>query len=470
MSESSRYLDDPGLQINRRHFFARTSLGLGGVALSSMLSESAGAGTDPLAIDPAVGGAMRAYHVPPRAKRVIYLFMSGGPSQLDLFDYKPLLNELNGQDLPASVRMGQRLTGMSANQATLPTGRLDLQVRTARAVGRLGQRAAAAHGAAWSMTSASSIAVHRGDQPRPGHHVLPDRFADRRTAVDGLVAELRPGLGQSGPADVLRADQPERPRTSRSIRGSGATASCRRCIRGCSSAPGPTRCSTWTNPAGVSGVGAPQDARPPRASCTRWSTTRRSTRRSSARIAQYEMAYRMQTSVPEVTDLAGEPDTSSTFTAPTSRKPGTFAANCLLARRLAERGVRFIQLYHPRLGPSRRTCRRDPRSSAARPTRPARRSSPTSSSAGLLDDTLVIWGGEFGRTNYSQGKLTADRLRPRPPPAVLHRLGWPAAGSSRASTYGADRRLRLQHRRRPRPRPRPPRDHLAPAWASTTSG
>ena len=111
---------------------------------------------DPLAIDPAGGGILPAYHYPPKAKRVIYLFMSGGPSQLDLFDYKPLLNKMNGQDLPESVRMGQRLTGMSANQATLAAGRLDLQVRPARPVGRLGQRAPAAHGAASSTSSASS--------------------------------------------------------------------------------------------------------------------------------------------------------------------------------------------------------------------------------------------------------------------------------------------------------------------------
>ena len=162
-----------------------------------------------MAIDPAGGGILRRYHVPPRAKRVIYLFMSGGPSQLDLFDYKPLLNRMNGQDLPESVRMGQRLTSMSANQATLPMAGSHLQVRPAGRIGRVGQRALAAHGAGGRRALHHQLAVYRGDQPRPGDHVLPDRLDDRRPAVDGGLAELRPGLAQPEPADLLRADQPE---------------------------------------------------------------------------------------------------------------------------------------------------------------------------------------------------------------------------------------------------------------------
>src|SRR5271165_4235290 len=127
-------LDEAGLRLTRRHFLSRSSLGLGSAALASLMSEASALGTDGTkaggssvrpsqagpVIDPESGGILKAFHFPPKAKRVIYLFMSGGPSQLDLFDYKPLLNTMNGQDLPDSVRMGQRLTGMSANQATLP--------------------------------------------------------------------------------------------------------------------------------------------------------------------------------------------------------------------------------------------------------------------------------------------------------------------------------------------------------------
>ena len=134
MNQFASFLEHPGLRQNRRQFFSRTSLGLGGAALAALLAEPRAKGSvddiasnssppstpGALAIDPASGGILKAFHVAPKAKRVIYLFMSGGPSQLDLFDYKPLLNQMNGQDLPESVRMGQRLTGMSANQATLP--------------------------------------------------------------------------------------------------------------------------------------------------------------------------------------------------------------------------------------------------------------------------------------------------------------------------------------------------------------
>ena len=145
---------------------------------------------------------------PPKAKRVIYLFMSGGPSQLDLFDYKPLLNQMNGKDLPDSVRMGQRLTGMSSNQATLPLA------------GSLFKFARHGKSGAWVSELLPHTArvvddlcfirsrLHRGDQPRPGDHLLPDRLADRGAAVDGGLAELRPGLGQPEPAHVLRPDQP----------------------------------------------------------------------------------------------------------------------------------------------------------------------------------------------------------------------------------------------------------------------
>ena len=277
---------------------------------------------------------------------MIYLFMSGGPSQLDLFDYKPLLNQMNGQDLPESVRMGQRLTSMSANQATLPMAGSHLPVRPAREVGRVGQRALALHGARGRRALHHQFAVHRGDQPRPGDHVLPDRLDDRRAAVDGGLAELRPGLGQPEPADVLRADQPEAARPAAVFPALGQRVPAVGPPGGASSARGPTRCSTWRTRR-ASRRPAAARCSTGSASCTRSSTTRTLDPSIQARIAQYEMAYRMQTSVPEVTRVADEPDHIFDLYGPDSRQPGTFAANCLLARRLAERDVRFIQLYHP---------------------------------------------------------------------------------------------------------------------------
>ena len=165
-----------------------------------------------------------------------------------------------------------------------------------------------------------------------------------------------------------------------------------------------------------------------------------------ARIAQYEMSYRMQASVPGVMDVSNETAETFALYGKDSTTPGTFAANCLLARRLAERGVKFIQLYHqgwdqhdnlPR--DIERQCRETDQASAALVTDLKRR--------GLLDDTLVVWGGEFGRTSYSQGKLTADQLRPRSPSALLHGVDGRRRRQAGPRLW-RDRRLQLQHHRR----------------------
>ena len=309
--------------------------------------------------------------IAPKAKRVIYLFMSGGPSQLDLFDYKPLLNQMNGKDLPDSVRMGQRLTGMSANQATLPLAGSLFKFARHGKLGRLGQRALAPHGEGRRRALLHPLGVHRGDQPRPGDHVLPDRLADRGPAVDGVVAELRPGLGQPEPAHVLRPDQPAARSTSRSTRGSGATASSPRCTRACSSAPGRSRCSTSTIPPGVSAGGPPQDARPPARAAP--DGVRRDARPGDQR--------------PDRPVRDGLPDADL---GPGGDQPGRGARPRLrpLRPRRPEAGHLRGQLpagpaagrarrpVHPalssRLGPSRRPARGHPPADAARPTRPAR--------------------------------------------------------------------------------------------------
>ncbi len=182
-------------------------------------------------------------HVPARAKRVIYLFMAGGPSQMETFDYKPVLRQRNGEQLPDSVRQGQRLTGMSGNQSSLPlagsqfgfgqhgangTWVSDLLPHTARHRGRPVHRA---------------LDVHRGDQPRSRDHVLPDRLADRRPTEHGFVDSLRPRQRQRGPAGVCRADYARQGRSAACTRASGAAAFFRRNIRACSSAAARTRCS-----------------------------------------------------------------------------------------------------------------------------------------------------------------------------------------------------------------------------------
>ena len=182
------------------------------------------------------------------------------------------------------------------------------------------------------------------------------------------------------------------------------------------------------------------------------SATRRSTRAS--RSTRWRSACRRR--VPELTDLSQRAaSTSSTCTARTSRKPGTFAHNCLLARRLVERGVRFVQLYPPRLGPARQPAEQISRCQCKDIDQPSAALIKDLKQRGLLDDTLVIWGGEFGRTVYSQGDADERRTTAATTTAAASPCGWPAAASSAASMLRRDRRLQLQRRQGPRPRPRP---------------
>ena len=407
-----------------------------------------------LAIDPASGGVLKAFHFPPKAKRVIYLFMSGGPSQLDLFDYKPLLNQMNGKDLPESVRMGQRLTGMSANQATLPmAGSIFKFARHGNSgawVSELLPHTAGIVDELCFITSLYTEAINH--DPAITFFQTGSTIAGRPSMGSWLSYGLG-SINQNLPTFCVLISQkrPDQPLYSR-LWGNGFLPSVHQGVR--VSRREPTRCFTsTTRPA----------SRPPAAarcstacaSCTRWSTTPSLDPSIQARIAQYEMAYRMQTSVPEVTQLSDEPDHVFERYGPDSRKPGTFAANCLLARRLAERDVRFIQLYHPGWdhhgnlpGGIRQQCRETDQACAALIQDLKQR--------GMLDDTLVLWGGEFGRTNYSQGKLTAtDYGRDHHPRCFT---AWAAGGGIKPGiTYGATDPFGYSVAVRRRSRPRFPR-------------
>jgi hypothetical protein len=413
MNDVTRDLDDPGFRLNRRHFFSKTSLGLGGVALASLLAEPgtirAGATPSrpgPLAgtIDPASGGILREFHYPPRVKRVISLFMSGGPSQLDLFDYKPLLNRMNGQDLPESVRMGQRLTSMSANQATLPmAGSIFKFARHGQSDAWVSELLPHTAGVVDDLCFIKSV------HTEAINHDPAITFSQTGATIAGrpsVGSWLSYGLGSANrnlpTFCVLISQKPvDQPLYAR-LWGNGFLPSVH---QGVQFRAGAEPVLYLENPPGVSAAGR-------RKMLDRLNELHRIEYDATldpslqARIAQYEMAYRMQTSVPEVTRISDEPDHIFDLYGPDSRKPGTFAANCLLARRLAERDVRFIQLYHPGWDhhgnlPSsiRNLCRETDRGCAALIRDLKQR--------GMLEDTLVIWGGEFGRTNYSQGKLTA---------------------------------------------------------------
>src|ERR1700733_2982466 len=399
MNELARFLDDPGLRFNRRHFFSRTSLGLGGAALASLLCEpgapsALGADTTPTRpkpiagmIDPASGGILKAFHVAPKAKRIIYLFMSGGPSQLDLFDYKPLLNELNGRDLPDSVRMGQRLTGMSANQATLPIAgsifKFGRHGQSGTWVSELLPHTAGVVDELCLITSLYTEAIN---------HDPAITFFQTGSSIAGRPAMgswLSYGLGSANQnlptfCVLISQKRPDQPLYSR-LWGNGFLPSVH---QGVQFRAGADPVLYLDNPPGVSAPGRRKMLdRLRELHQIEYDATLDPS--IQARIAQYEMAYRMQTSVPEVTRIADEPDHIFDLYGPDSRKPGPCAA---LIQDLKQRG--------------------------------------------MLDDTLVLWGGEFGRTNYSQGKLTAsDYGRDHHPRCFTV---WAAGGGIKPGiTYGA---------------------------------
>ena len=393
----------PAAGLSRRGFLNRFGMGLGGLALANLLSPANLFSAAAPKLDRGILNGQ--LHFPAKAKRVIYLFMAGGPSQIETFDYKPLLNQRNGEQLPASVRMGQRLTGMSGNQSSLPlagskfgfkqhgkngTWVSDLLPHTAKVV--------------------DELCIVRSMFTEAINHDPAITFLQTGSQLSGrpsIGAWVHYGLGSENenlPAFVVlitpgKVDQPLYAR----LWGSGFLPSQH---QGVQFRSGKEPVLYLNNPDGV----APESRRlllDRLKELHAQAAAKLGDAEVDARIGQYEMAYRMQSSVPEVMDLSKESEATFELYGPDAKKPGTFAANCLLARRLAEKGVKFIQLYHqgwdqhgglPK-GISVQ-CKETDQASAALITDLKQR--------GLLDDTLVIWGGEFGRTSYSQGKLTAD--------------------------------------------------------------
>ena len=380
----------------RRHFFSKSAHGLGIAALASLLGE-----------DLHSAGVSSPFHIAPRAKRVVYLFQSGAPSQLDLFDYKPQLEKLRGSDLPDSVRQGQRLTAMTATQTTFPI---------APSMFRFGQ-----HGASGTWISellphtakiADRLCILKSMHTEAINHDPAVTFFQTGAQLAGrpsIGAWVSYGLGSENrdlPGFVVmvssgtgRNGQPLYDR----LWGSGFLPTRYQGVKFRSTGDPVLYLS---DPDGVS-----------RAARRRFldDLGRLNELRYEefgdpeilTRVSQYEMAYRMQASVPELTDLSKEPESTFDLYGPDSRTPGTYAANCLLARRLLERDVRFVQLFHRGWDQHtdlpeqiRKQCEDTDQGSAALVQDLAQR--------GLLEDTLVVWGGEFGRTVYSQGKLTED--------------------------------------------------------------
>ena len=371
-------------------------MGLGGIALADLLNTPRGVAADP--------GILKGTHHLAKAKRFIYLFQSGGPSQLETFDYKPLLNEKNGEQLPDSVRNGQRLTGMSGNQATLPLA------------GSIFKFAQAGRSGAWisellphTAKVADDLCIVRSMHTEAINHDPAITFLQTGSQISGrpsIGAWLNYGLGSDNenlPAFVVlitkgKTDQPLYSR----LWGSGFLPSR---FQGVQFRSGKDPVLYLNNPPGVDSASR-RNMLDRLRELHELELEATGDAELNTRIAQYEMAFKMQSSVPEVTDTSSEPEHIFDLYGPDAKTPGTFAANCLLARRLAERGVKFIQLYHQGWDQHgglpagiKRQCQETDQPAAALLADLKQR--------GMLDETLVIWGGEFGRTNYSQGKLTA---------------------------------------------------------------
>ena len=390
----------------RRDFLGRTTLGLGAAALASLASEEtllAGMKSETLEIAPASLGSP---HFVPRVKRVIYLFQSGGPSQLELFDYKPLLNEKNGEALPDSVRRGQRVTGMTSGQKSFPmAGSIYSFARHGESgvwVSELLPYTARIVDEACFVRSMCTEAIN---------HDPAITFIQTGSQSPGRPAMgswLSYGLGSDNenlPAFCVLLSEGKdggQPLYAR-LWGNGFLPSLH---QGVQFRSGKDPVLYLSNPPGIDDA----DRRRQLDSLKRLQEIQYAGEQDpeiQSKIAQYEMAYRMQTSVPETMDVSGEPDYIYEMYGPESRIPGTYAANCLLARRLAERNVKFIQLYHQGWD-QHRNLPKDIVKMARSVDQPSAALVVDLKQRGLLEDTLVIWGGEFGRSNYSQGELTPE--------------------------------------------------------------
>ncbi|MEY3688384.1 MAG: hypothetical protein RLZ76_756 [Bacteroidota bacterium] len=416
------------LNVTRRHFLTKAGLGLGGAALGGLLFKDQFIGADSQAAMQ-LGVAQFA----PKAKRIIYLFQNGAPSQLETFDYKPLLNKMHGEELPASIRMGQRLTGMTSNQEKFPlvgsTFNFAQHGQSGAWVSELFPHMAsivddlcfiktmhteainhdpaltffqtgAQQGNRPSMGAWMSYGLGSENSNLPSYCVLLSRGRGNGQGVysklwtNGFLDSVHQGVVfSSGEDPVLYLNNPE-----------GHDKQNRRDM---------LDMLAKFNAASFDNIGDPE---------------------IKTRIQQYEMSYRMQSAVPELTDFSKESNSTIKLYGPDCLVPGTYAANCLLARKLSESGVRFVQLYHQGWD-THGNLEGDMRMQAEDVDRASAGLIKDLKQRGLLDETLVIWGGEFGRTNYCQGTLTKDSYGRDHHPKCFSL--WMAGGGTKPGTvYG----------------------------------
>ena len=392
------------LNETRRQFFEKGAKGIAGIALANLLSENSWATSD----NPDVlGGLSYLPHFAPKAKRCIYLHMMGGPPQMDLLDYKPKMKDWYDRDLPESVRRGQRLTTMTSGQARFPIAPSVFKFK------QYGQSGAwISELLPYTAKMVDDLAIVRSLQTEAINHEPAITFIQTGRQVAGqpcIGSWISYGLGSMNrdlPTFVVMNAEKSHPKSgvqaiSAKLWSSGFLSPS---YAGVGLRGGLDPVLYLKNPKGVS------------------TTTRRKmldglsklneirhreigNPETLARIEQFEMAFRMQSSVPEMSDLSSEPKSTFKRWGEEAKEPGKFQNAALMARRLVERGVRFVQIYHrgwdvhgfaPEVLPAQ--ARDVDRASWALIQDLKER--------GLLEDTLVIWGGEFGRTIYSQGQLT----------------------------------------------------------------
>jgi len=389
------------LGFNRRKFLSRMSIGLGSAALGSLLIPDLFSSSSP---EEAIMQGLP--HFAPKAKRVIYLFQNGAPSQLETFDYKPLLNKMVGQNLPESIRNGQRLTGMTANQTTFPL------------VGSYFGFKQYGNSGAW----VSDLFPHMSK-------IVDDICIVKTMHTEAINHDPALTFFQSGAQQGNRPSMGSWVSYGLGTENSNLPAFCVLLSRGKGNGQG-VYSKLWTNgfldsvhqgvqfSSGENPILYLQDP----------DGMDRNTRRkmvdkiaalnemelknfgdpeTAAKISQYEMAYRMQTAVPEIMDTSRESEDIIKLYGADCLVPGTYAANCLLARKLSESGVRFVQLYHQGWD-QHGNLPNEMKGQALDVDRPSAALITDLKQRGLLDETLVIWGGEFGRTNYCQGKIAPE--------------------------------------------------------------
>lgn len=380
-------------EMNRRHFLRQTAGTLGGMALGTMAA-------------PQIAQALGAPHAAPKAKRVIYMFQSGAPSQLETFDYKPGLAKIHMTELPDEVRMGQRLTGMTANQSSFP------MVQSSFKFNQHGESGAwISEVLPYTASIADDLCIVRSVNTDAINHDPAITFCQTGSQIPG-----RPSMGAWVAYGLGAANQNLPTFMVLVSRGTGRAAGQPLYDRLWGSGTLPTRYQGVKLRSGEDPVlylanpaGCPPGTRRQMLDQLRALNLEKHEATQDpeilTRIEQYELAFRMQTSVPDLTDISDEPKHILDMYGPDVHKPGTYARNCLLARRMAERDVRFVQLYH--MGWDQHDNLPDHLSKQCRDTdQPSAALVADLKQRGLLDDTVIIWGGEFGRTVYSQGAVT----------------------------------------------------------------